>query len=183
MGDKIVPIVNYTDEEIEIIELKKSLEAANLKVKALEEQLKQFTQPKSTKSHEEKVYLFLYQVSIDGEEHHIYEIVTGRTDAYESMKAMVGTNDVDIHNSYAIVEGRSIEKMISIYEFAKAMEPLFKDNFDIEDYNTDDDDSQDQDVNENVNTNYPEPIVGDEEFAPTGSFAQYMIQEAQADDE
>lgn len=61
-----------------------------------------------------------------------WNIVVGRTEAYESIK-----NDIEwinLEESFILVESLVLEKRKSIYAFMKYVEQFYEDNFDIEDY-------------------------------------------------
>jgi hypothetical protein len=91
--------------------------------------------PKQEKSPEERQYLLLYVASAEDGEEDIksFEFIKGRTRVYDFIKGVI--DSIDIHESKVLVEGVTLEGMISVYEFMKHISILLEDNFDIEDYN------------------------------------------------
>ena len=89
-----------------------------------------------TKDPEKKEYLLLW-VGLDNDEDGIrdFEFIIGRTATYERIKSLI--QDIDIDNSYVLVEGVALEDRISVYAFMKHMHLHFyqDDLFDIEAYN------------------------------------------------
>ena len=88
------------------------------------------------KDPEKKEYLILL-VGLRGKEEEFkdYEFVIGRTATYELIKTLI--EDIDIDESYVLVEGVTLEERISVYKFMKHMHMHFfqDDLFDIEKYN------------------------------------------------
>ena len=85
---------------------------------------------KIVKSPEEKQYLICIAGKDGGEDE--WEIVIGRTAAYERIKNSIAYIDLD--HSFILVEGHPLEKRKSIYASMKHVEQFYEDNFDIEDY-------------------------------------------------
>lgn len=86
------------------------------------------------KTPEEKEYLLLLKyVTDDDMEGTEFCIFIGRTEARKYIIDVVP--DLDIFESYVLVEGVKLENRITVYEFMKHMENYFTDGFDIEDYN------------------------------------------------
>ena len=105
------------------------------------------------KSFEEKIYIILYRINgstvddFDG----LFDVRTGRTETYESIKThLISGMDIDIHASKIITEVKLRDKnddkkyflipfdeCISIYAFFNSVRSYYSDDeFDIEDYNT-----------------------------------------------
>ena len=61
-----------------------------------------------------------------------WEIVTGRTEAYEYIKENI--DDIDMEHSFILVESCSLAERKSIYAFMKYAGDFYEDSFDIEDY-------------------------------------------------
>lgn len=106
-----------------------------------------------TKSFEEKTYIVLYRISgskvddFDG----LFEVYTGRTETYNSIKNhLISGIDIDIHESKIITEVKLTDndgdkkyflipfnECISIYAFFNSVQSYYGDDeFNIEDYNT-----------------------------------------------
>lgn len=88
------------------------------------------------KDPERKEYLVLLIGIGNNEEHYKdYQFIEGRTATYEHIKNLI--DDIDIHESYVLVEGVSLEDRVTVYEFMRHMSMHFfkDDNFNIEDYN------------------------------------------------
>ena len=86
------------------------------------------------KTPEEKEYLLLLKYITDNDsESTEFCIFIGRTEARKYIIDVVP--DLDIFESYVLVEGVVLENRITVYEFMKHMENYFSDGFDIEDYN------------------------------------------------
>lgn len=115
-----------------------------------------------SKQTEEKIYLILYTYRDRGEdEQNSFSITTGRIGCCEEIENILNSHDfVDIHNSVILVEIPVInskgdgewvmkhpDRAMTIYQFAKKMQVYFRDNFDIEDYNTENsEDDNDRDI-------------------------------------
>ena len=88
------------------------------------------------KDPELKEYLVLF-VGVGGDEEHFkdYQFVKGRTATYDLIKTLI--DDIDIDESYVLVEGVSLEDRVTVYEFMRHMKMHFfqDDTFNIEDYN------------------------------------------------
>ena len=86
---------------------------------------------------EKKKYLVLYYGSDGHEEEKGWEIITGRTEAYNFIKNRAEI--LDIHNSIVVAGTvtllEALESGMNVYEFMKHMRQYFNDGFDIEDYN------------------------------------------------
>lgn len=84
------------------------------------------------KSHEEKQYLICLR-SNQMEDDDRWEIVNGRTEAYEYIKENIYM--IDFSSSFILVENCKLSERKSIYAFMKHVEQFFpEDPFDIEDY-------------------------------------------------
>ena len=85
----------------------------------------------NTKKHpEDRQYLICIRSKSGAQD--IWEIVLGRTEAYEYIKENI--DDINLEHSFILVESLPLEKRASIYAFMKHVESLYLDNFDIEDY-------------------------------------------------
>ena len=88
------------------------------------------------KDPELKEYLILL-VGLRGKEEEFkdYQFIIGRKATYETIKTFI--EDIDIDESYVLVEGVALEDRISVYKFMKHMHMHFfqDDLFDIEKYN------------------------------------------------
>lgn len=115
-----------------------------------------------TKSTEEKIYIILYEVNIEGNDNfdqeifgHIYSVCVGRTEAYLDIKNKLrsGGLDIDVHRSRIITETKQTEtesgdrkyymlpynECLSVYSFCITVQDYYEDDgFDIEDYNNSD---------------------------------------------
>lgn len=92
---------------------------------------------KTKKGHEEKEYLLLITMFNDGDPISEFAIVTGRTLARQYI--IDNIYDMDIQNSYVLVEGLKLEERITVYAFMVHIEPYYDNKpFDIEIYNTED---------------------------------------------
>lgn len=85
---------------------------------------------KIVKTPEEKQYLICIKGKDGGEDE--WEIVTGRTAAYERIKESI--EFIDLEYSFILVETCSLDKRKSIYTFMKYAGEFYNDGFDIEDY-------------------------------------------------
>ena len=95
----------------------------------LKPMIKKIDDDKKEKSSEEKQYL----ICIKGKESEdVWEIVTGRTEAYEFIKNMI--DFIVFEESFILVETVKLSERKSIYAFMKYAERFYNDNFDIEDY-------------------------------------------------
>ena len=88
------------------------------------------------KDPELKEYLVLL-IGVGGDEEYYkdYQFIKGRTATYEYIKTLI--EDIDIDESYVLVEGVSLEDRVTVYEFMRHMHMHFfqDDAFDIEKYN------------------------------------------------
>ena len=88
---------------------------------------------KPRKSFEEKEYLIcLIGYSSESE----WQIVEGRTDAYEFIKNSI--HWIDFENSFVLVEGLSLNERKSVYAFLKHVQENYDDGFDVDEYITND---------------------------------------------
>ena len=85
---------------------------------------------KIVKSPEEKQYLICI-AGKDGAEDE-WEIVTGRTNAYEKIKNSI--EYIDLEHSFILVETCTLDRRKTIYAFMKYAGEFYADGFDIEDY-------------------------------------------------
>lgn len=92
--------------------------------------------PEHAKSAEDREYLICLYMNRRKNER--WDIVTGRTEAYELIKDEVQNNDVDFNNSFVLVESLKLNQRKSIYAFMKYCESFFDDGFNIDDYIYDD---------------------------------------------
>ena len=94
-----------------------------------------------------KEYLILLTGLDDTEEFKDFQFVTGRTATYELIKTFI--DNIDIDNSYVLVEGVALEDRISVYVFMRHMHIHFfqDDPFDIEKYNQGDEFEIDEEGN------------------------------------
>ena len=83
-----------------------------------------------TKSHEEKQYLIC--IAAKPGDYDLWEIVIGRTNAYEFIKDNIDIIDFD--RSFILVEDCNLNQRKSIYAFVKYVQDLYNDGFDIEEY-------------------------------------------------
>ena len=81
---------------------------------------------------EERQYLICIRAKIGSGAQDTWDIIIGRTDAYEYIKTNI--NDIDLDHSFVLVETVSLAERKSIYAFMKYAGDFYSDNFDIEDY-------------------------------------------------
>lgn len=81
------------------------------------------------KDPEEKTYLVCI-IEENGDNY--WELLTGRTDAYEFCKSCIGA--IDFSRSFILVDGVELENRKSIYAFLKYIQNLYDDNFEVDDY-------------------------------------------------
>lgn len=81
------------------------------------------------KDHEEKTYLVCI-IEENGDNY--WELLTGRTDAYEFCKSCVGA--IDFSRSFILVDGVKLENRKLIYDFLKYAQNFYDDNFEVDDY-------------------------------------------------
>ena len=79
---------------------------------------------------ENKVYL-LCIAGKDGADDS-WELITGRTELYETIKNSI--DFIDLDRSFVLVESAKLENRKSIVAFMKYAEQFFQDSFDIDDY-------------------------------------------------
>ena len=82
------------------------------------------------KDPEEKVYLLCIAGKDGGSDS--WEIITGRTELYETIKNSI--EFIDLEKSFALVETAKLENRKSIVAVMKYLEQFYEDSFDIEDY-------------------------------------------------
>lgn len=115
----------------------------------MKEMVKVVDNSKPKKSPEEKQYL----ICIHGYDNDIWNIVTGRTAAYEFIKEYI--EDINLEDSFILVENCNLNQRKSIYAFIKHVESFYEDNFDIDDYVKGDwseqDYRSDNDISEDLN--------------------------------
>lgn len=85
------------------------------------------------KNPEEKNYLVCIKEE-NGDNY--WEVLTGRTEAYEFCKSYVGVIDFD--RSFILVDGVKFEDRKTIYAFLKYASNFYEDNFNVDDYIYDD---------------------------------------------
>lgn len=87
----------------------------------------------NTKKHpEDRQYLICIRTKVDSGTEDFWDIVIGRTEAYEYIKSNIDL--IDLERSFILVETLPLDKRQSIYAFMKHVEEFYSDNFDIEDY-------------------------------------------------
>lgn len=108
---------------------------------------------KPYKNHEEKQYLICIAAPYSDSD--IWNIVTGRTAAYEYIKDYIDI--IDFKDSFILVENCTLNERKSIYAFMKYVGQFYEDNFDIDDYVKGDwsesDYRQDNGIDESLNIN------------------------------
>lgn len=82
------------------------------------------------KDSEERVYLLCIAGKDGGEDY--WELVTGRTDAYTTIKDTI--EFIDLERSFILVETAKLMDRKSIVAFMKYAEQFYNDSFDIDDY-------------------------------------------------
>lgn len=138
----INPIRKASPEElVRVAQYEDTIENLRSELSVLRKKIKP-----SDKPVEEREYIILH--SLDGDSQHDYDVVIGRTAAYEAIKQYcISDPSYDVNTSTILVESRYPELRISVYEFMKKIEGDYPDNFDIEDYNNiDPDDVNDPDI-------------------------------------
>lgn len=83
------------------------------------------------KDPEEKEYLICVRGKL-GED--TWEFCEGRTEAYKLLKSYIEEGDVDLEESFVLVENVKLEDRKTAYQFMKYAGEFYEDNFDIEDY-------------------------------------------------
>lgn len=94
----------------------------------MKEMVKIVDNTKPRKNPEEKIYL----ICISGHSEDMWNIVTGRTEAYNYIKDII--EDINFEESFILVENCTLNQRKSIYAFMKYCESFFEDSFDIDDY-------------------------------------------------
>ena len=82
------------------------------------------------KNPENKIYLICI-AGKDGE-NDSWELVQGRTEAYETIKNDI--DFIDLEHSFILVESAKLENRLSIVAFMRHVEGYYQDSFDIDDY-------------------------------------------------
>ena len=87
----------------------------------------------NTKKHpEERKYLICMRAKSGSGAWDSWDIVTGRTAAYDYIKENI--DDIDMEHSFILVESCTLAERKSIYAFMKYAGDFYEDSFDIEDY-------------------------------------------------
>jgi hypothetical protein len=87
----------------------------------------------NTKKHpEDRQYLICITTKSGSGEQDSWNIVTGRTEAYEFVKNNI--DSIDLNYSFVLVETCPLSERKSIYAFMKYVGDFYSDGFDIEDY-------------------------------------------------
>ena len=87
----------------------------------------------NTKKHpEDRQYLICIRTKNGSGVQDSWDIVTGRTEAYEYIKNNI--DDIDMDRSFILVESLTLAERKSIYAFMKYAGDFYEDSFDIEDY-------------------------------------------------
>lgn len=87
----------------------------------------------NTKKHpEDRQYLICIRAKSGSGEYDSWEIVKGRTEAYEYVKNNI--DYIDMEYSFILVESLTLADRKSIYAFMKYAGEFYEDSFDIEDY-------------------------------------------------
>jgi hypothetical protein len=87
----------------------------------------------NTKKHpEDRQYLICIKTKGGSGVQDSWDIVIGRTAAYEYIKECI--EDIDLDHSFVLVESCELAKRKSIYTFMKYVGDFFEDSFDIDDY-------------------------------------------------
>lgn len=87
----------------------------------------------NTKKHpEDRQYLICIRTKDGSGVPDSWDIVTGRTGAYEYIKDII--DDIDMEHSFILVESVALNERKSIYAFMKYAGEFYSDGFDIEDY-------------------------------------------------
>ena len=103
----------------------------------------------NTKKHpEDRQYLICIKAKQESEFQDIWDIVIGRTEAYEYIKNII--DDIDLDCSFILVESCNLSERKSIYAFMKYAGEFYSDGFDIEDYIKGDWDELDYKINNDI---------------------------------
>ena len=87
----------------------------------------------NTKKHpEDRQYLICIRAKEGSGTQDYWDILTGRTEAYEYIKSNI--DDIDLDHSFVLVESVTLAERKSIYAFMKYAGEFYSDGFDIEDY-------------------------------------------------
>ena len=123
------------------------------------------------KTPEEKEYLLLLTYIADYDTEGIeLRILIGRTEARKYIINVIP--DLDIFESYVLVEGVKPSSIVTVYEFMKHMENYFNDGFDIEDYNI----GMSEDELEQREVEYNTSVEG------YGSMVSVLLNDAESED-
>lgn len=87
---------------------------------------------KPFKDYEEKQYLIC--IRSENYDYDMWEIVTGRTEAYNYIKDNVDLDIIDFKESFVLVENCTLNERKSIYAFMKYVGQFYEDDFDIDEY-------------------------------------------------
>lgn len=96
----------------------------------MKEMVKIVDNSKPLKSPEERQYLICIAAKDGGND--IWDIITGRTNAYEFIKDNI--EFINLEESFILVESNTLSQRKSIYAFLKYVEKFYEDNFDVDDY-------------------------------------------------
>lgn len=103
----------------------------------------------NTKKHpESKQYLICIQGTPGSGIQPDWEIVTGRSAAYEYVKENI--EDIDFETSFVLVETCNLSERLSIYMFMKHVQDNYDDGFDIDEHIVGDWDESDYRINNNI---------------------------------
>ena len=101
------------------------------------------------KSPEEKQYLICIAAKAGSGDYDLWDILTGRTEAYEFIKTNIYM--IDFERSFILVEGCKFEERKSIYAFTKYVQDMYQDDFDIDEYIKGDWSEMDYKVDNDIN--------------------------------
>lgn len=124
---------------------------------------------------ERKEYLCCLSLHTDNEEFQEYEILTGRTEAYEYIRQYIESySEVDMLKSFVLVDGLPLSERKSVYAFMRYVQQFYDDGFDIDEYITDE---VREDLSEYQNTDASEPSKSDLMFdgAQRVSMEEFML--------
>ena len=89
-----------------------------------------------------------YLICIAGKSEDFWNIITGRTEAYEFIKENI--DDIDLEHSFILVETCTLSERKSIPEFMRYAGEFYNDGFDINDYIKGDWDEEDYRKNNDI---------------------------------
>ena len=81
---------------------------------------------------EVKMYLVCIAYPISGDSE--WELLKGRTQVYDYIRGLLEATEIDIYESFVLVEGLTLKDRKSIYAFMSYVKRFYDDGFDIEDY-------------------------------------------------